>query len=81
MRAFGAGGGTDARNVSPMNPWLSIYYMVTGRNSAGELINEGQLISREEALGLYTRDNAWFIAEEEVAGFHRGRQTGGMLPY
>jgi len=36
------------------------YYMVTGRNSAGELINDGQQITRMEALHLYTAENGWF---------------------
>ncbi len=63
-----AGGGTDARGVSPMNPWFSIYYMVTGKNSAGKLINAGQTITRDEALRLYTRDNAWFIKEGSDLG-------------
>ncbi len=63
-----AGGGTDARGVSPMNPWFSIYYMVTGKNSAGKLVNTGQTITREEALRLYTRNNAWFIKEESDLG-------------
>lgn len=63
-----AGGGTDARGVSPMNPWLSIYYMVTGKNSAGKLINQGETISRMEALRLYTIENAWFLKEDQQLG-------------
>jgi hypothetical protein len=63
-----AGGGTDARGISPMNPWFSIYYMVTGKNSAGKLINSGQTIERDEALRLYTRNNAWFIKESSDLG-------------
>ena len=63
-----AGGGTDARGRSPMNPWMSIYYMVTGKNSSGDLINAGQTIERDEALRMYTRDNAWFIKEDSALG-------------
>ncbi len=63
-----AGGGTDARGVSPMNPWMSIYYMVTGKNSSGDLINAGQTIERDEALRMYTRDNGWFIKEGSALG-------------
>ena len=51
-----------------MNPWMSIYYMVTGKNSSGDLINAGQTIERGEALRLYTRDNAWFIKEDSALG-------------
>jgi hypothetical protein len=62
------GGGSDAANVTAINPWLMIYYMVTGRNSAGELVNAGQQITRDEALRLYTANNAWFFHEEDKLG-------------
>jgi predicted amidohydrolase YtcJ len=39
--------------------------MVTGRNSARELINDGQQITRMEALRLYTTENGWFTHEED----------------
>jgi len=42
-----------------------IYYMVTGKNAAGILVNEGQTLSREEAIRLYTAANGWFIKEED----------------
>ena len=38
------GAGSDAAAVSVFDPWLEIYYMVTGKNAAGELINAGQQI-------------------------------------
>ena len=34
-------------------------------NACGELINAGQQITRQEVLRLYTRDNGWFLREEE----------------
>jgi hypothetical protein len=63
-----AGGGSDAANVTSINPWLMIYHMVTGKNSAGELVNAGQQITREEALRLYTVNNGWFLHEENKLG-------------
>lgn len=63
-----AGAGSDAAAVSVFDPWLEIYYMVTGRNSAGELINSGQQITRMEALRLYTANNGWFTHEEDKLG-------------
>ena len=59
------GAGTDSTNAQPMNPWHSIYYMVSGRNVAGYRVNEGQTISRMEALRLYTLGSAWFSHDEE----------------
>jgi len=51
-----------------MNPWLMIYYMVTGKNSSGEMINAGQTLTRQEALRLYTAENGWFSKEEDKFG-------------
>lgn len=59
------GAGTDSTNAQPMNPWHSIFYMVSGRNVAGYRVNEGQTISRMEALRLYTLGSAWFSHDEE----------------
>jgi predicted amidohydrolase YtcJ len=42
--------------------------MVTGKNSAGELINSGQQITRQEALRLYTAENGWYTHEEDRLG-------------
>jgi hypothetical protein len=60
--------GTDSTNVSALDPWLTLFYMTTGRNLAGELTNDGQQISRLEALGLYTQGAAWFSFDERQAG-------------
>jgi hypothetical protein len=54
--------------ISPLNPWLGLYYVVTGRNARGELINAGQTLSREQALKLYTAANGWFLNEEDRLG-------------
>ena len=68
------GAGTDATNVAPLNPWLALFYMVTGRNLSGTLTNDGQQLSRLEALRLYTVGSAWFSEEEdEVGSFEVGK--------
>ena len=59
---------SDGMQIAPMNPWLHMYYAVTGRNALGELINDGQQITRSEVLRLYTRDNGWFLREEDRLG-------------
>ena len=69
-----AGVGTDSTNVSALDPWLSLYYMTTGRNVAGMLTNDGQQISRVEALRLYTEGAAWFsFDEQQVGSFVEGK--------
>jgi predicted amidohydrolase YtcJ len=62
------GAGSDAAAVSVFDPWLEIYYMVTGKNSAGEMINPGQQLTRLEALRLYTSENGWYTHEENKLG-------------
>lgn len=62
------GGGTDGTNVSPMNPWLSIYFMVTGQNANGDVVNGDQTITPREALRLYTLGSAWFSQDEDELG-------------
>lgn len=59
---------SDGMQIAPMNPWLGLYYVVTGRNARGELINEGQTLSRYDALELYTEANGWFLGEEDLLG-------------
>src|SRR5213078_4344073 len=54
--------------ISTIDPWLMIYFMVTGKNSSGVLINPGQTISRMDALRLYTAENGWFFHEEDKVG-------------
>jgi predicted amidohydrolase YtcJ len=62
------GAGSDSAQISALNPWLMLYYMTTGRNSSGELINAGQTLTRQEAMRLYTVENGWFSKEEEKLG-------------
>jgi len=69
-----AGVGTDSTNVSALDPWLSLFYMTTGRNLAGVLTNDGQQISRVEALRLYTEGAAWFSFDDRhVGSFTEGK--------
>lgn len=62
------GAGTDSTNVAPLNPWLGIFYMTTGRNLAGVLTNDGQQLTRLEALRLNTIGSAYFSEEDDELG-------------
>jgi predicted amidohydrolase YtcJ len=62
------GAGSDSAQISTLNPWNMIYYMVTGKNIVGNLVNAGQQLTREEALRLYTIENGWFLKEEANLG-------------
>jgi hypothetical protein len=74
-----AGAGSDSAQISTLDPWLMIYYMVTGKNAAGVLINDKQQITRREALRLYTSENGWFFREEDRLGSIEPGKLGDVV--
>src|SRR5580693_9106987 len=58
----------DGVHIAPLNPWLHIYYAVTGLNSLGDQVNPGQHLTRAEAIRLFTRNNSWFLRMEDKIG-------------
>jgi predicted amidohydrolase YtcJ len=74
-----AGAGSDSAQISTLDPWLMIYFMVTGKNSSGVLINQGQQITRLEALKLYTANNGWFLKEENELGTIEPGKLGDIV--
>ncbi len=73
------GAGSDSAQISTLDPWLMIYYMVTGKNAAGALVNDKQQITREEALRLYTANNGWFLHEENKLGSIEPGKLGDVV--
>jgi hypothetical protein len=73
------GAGSDAAQISTLDPWLMIYYMVTGKNAAGVSINAGQTLTRTEALRLYTANNGWFLREEDRLGSIEPGKLGDVV--
>jgi predicted amidohydrolase YtcJ len=74
-----AGAGSDSAQISTLNPWTMIYYMVTGKNSSGALINDKQQITRMEAMRLYTSQNGWFFHEEDKLGSIEPGKLGDVV--
>ena len=62
------GYGSDGGSAAPLPPWLHMYYIVTGKNSLGDVINPGQTLTRLEALRHYTIAGAWFTGDEDKLG-------------
>lgn len=63
------GAGTDATRVASYNPWVSLYWLTTGRTAGGvRMYPDANLLSREEALRLYTQGSSWFSSEEGRKG-------------
>jgi hypothetical protein len=73
------GAGSDSAQISTLDPWLMIYYMVTGKNAAGVLVNGGQQLTRIEAIRLYTVENGWFFHEEDKLGSIEPGKLGDIV--
>jgi predicted amidohydrolase YtcJ len=63
------GAGTDATRVSSYNPFLSLYWLITGKTIGGlSLYPPENRFDREEALKLYTLGSSWFSTENGKKG-------------
>ena len=63
------GAGTDATRVSSYNPFLSLYWLITGKTIGGlSLYPEENRFDRAEALKLYTLGSSWFSSEDGKKG-------------
>ncbi len=63
------GAGSDATRVASYNPWVSLYWLSTGRTVGGlPLYSDENILSREEALRLYTEGSTWFSTETGKKG-------------
>jgi predicted amidohydrolase YtcJ len=63
------GAGSDATRVASYDPWVALYWLTTGRTVGGmALYGESNLLSREEALRLYTQGSGWFSSEQDRKG-------------
>ena len=63
------GAGTDATRVSSYNPWLSLYWLTTGRDIGGSQISSpGNIVDRATALEMYTVSGAKLTGEADKKG-------------
>ena len=63
------GAGTDATRVASYNPWMSLYWLVSGRTAGGlALYPEANRLDRTTALRLYSQGSAWMSGEETKKG-------------
>jgi predicted amidohydrolase YtcJ len=71
MLAMGipVGGGTDATRVASYNPFISLYWLVTGKTVGGlSMYPENNRQDRMEALRLWTVGSSWFSSEDGAKG-------------
>jgi predicted amidohydrolase YtcJ len=63
------GAGTDATRVASYNPFVALSWLVTGRTLGGTaLYPPANLLTRAEALRLYTVGSAWFSGDDDRRG-------------
>ncbi len=55
-------------SINPYNPFLAMWSMVTRTTERNTVINPEQAITREEALRMYTINNAYASFEESLKG-------------
>jgi hypothetical protein len=71
MRAMGLplACGTDSSRATSYNPWVSLHWLVTGQTLGGTRLNaERNLVSREEALRMWTLEGAALTGDEARKG-------------
>jgi predicted amidohydrolase YtcJ len=63
------GAGTDATRVASYNPWVALYWLVTGRTIGGlQVTADSARLDRTAALRLWTEGSAWFSTEDGKKG-------------
>jgi predicted amidohydrolase YtcJ len=68
--------GTDATRVASYDPWIGLYWLVTGRTVGGlHLYGKSNLLDRETALRMWTEYPNWFSNSEG----HKGQISVGQL--
>ena len=59
--------GTDAFEVNQYRPFMTLGFAVTGKMVGGAYVNK-QTVSREDALIAHTRNNSYFLMQEDNLG-------------
>jgi len=63
------GAGTDATRVASYNPWVSLWWLVTGGTLGGLRTTRADArLPRDQALRLWTEANTWFSGESGAKG-------------
>lgn len=73
------GAGTDATRVASYNPWVSLYWLVTGKTIGGlAMQSASNRLDRVTALRLWTESNTWFSNEQGKKGMIKTGQLADL---
>lgn len=68
-RHIPVGAGTDATRVASYNPFVSLYWLITGKTLGGTpLYDDTNQLDRETAIYLWTKGSSWFSGEDDKKG-------------
>ena len=63
------GAGTDATRVASYNPFVSLYWLISGKSVGGtQMYSDANRFDRMEALRLWTVGSSWFSSDEGKKG-------------
>lgn len=62
------GAGTDATRVASYNPFVALYWLISGKTVGGTSLYSKNRLDRMEALRLYTVGSSWFSSEDGKKG-------------
>lgn len=72
--------GSDAGVVAPYNPFIGLYWLVTGRSVIGTPTRAPEeLASRMDALRMYTLNSAWTSFEEHERGSLESKKFADLV--
>ncbi len=66
-------------STNPWNPWLGLYVAITRHTEDGTVLTPNECLTREEALRLYTVNNAYLNHEEEDKGSLEVGKLGDLI--
>jgi len=66
-------------STNPYNPFLSMWSVITRKTERGSIINIEEALSREEALKMYTINNALASFEENIKGSIEAGKLADMV--
>ena len=74
------GAGTDATRVASYNPWVCLYWLVTGKTLGGlGMYGPENRLDRATALRLYTVGSAWFANDADDKGMIKQGQLADFI--